>query len=171
MKKENCEHLIEKNNLFYKVLNETCVQSRLLDSKQYIQHGNTTVYEHSVAVAFHSYKLASQLKLQVNEESLIRGALLHDYFLYDWHEKNTHGRWHGFTHPKLAMKNAEKIFTLNEIEKDLIKRHMFPLTPMPPKYLEGMIVCLVDKVCSLDETISYRIAPNKKSKTQAQVPR
>ena len=33
---------------------------------------------------------------------------------------------------------------------------MFPLTFYPPKYIESVIVCLVDKACSLYETFSKR---------------
>ena len=75
---------------------------------------------------------------------------MHDYFLYDWHKP--HGRWHGFKHPAIALKNATRDFKLTEIEKNLIVRHMFPLVPIPPKNIEGGIVCMVDKWCSLKET-------------------
>ncbi|MHC1747216.1 MAG: HD domain-containing protein [Cellulosilyticaceae bacterium] len=149
------ETLIEQNNRFYKVLNEMCMEPKLIQSKQYTHHGNTSVYDHSVSVAYHSYKLANQLKIQIHERDLIRGAILHDYFLYDWHKRSEAKRWHGFTHPRLALKNAQKDFDLSEIEKDIIKRHMFPLTPIPPKYVEGVIVCLMDKVCSVNETVKY----------------
>lgn len=84
---------------------------------------------------------------------MIRGALLHDYFLYDWHEKSDDHRLHGFTHPARALKNAEEIFDLSVVEKDIIKRHMFPLTPVPPAYRESYLVCLADKICSSYETL------------------
>ncbi|MFQ9151359.1 MAG: hypothetical protein ACLR6B_07310 [Blautia sp.] len=51
------------------------------------------------------------------------------------------------------MKNAEEIFDLSVVEKDIIKRHMFPLTPVPPAYRESYLVCLADKICSSYETI------------------
>ena len=87
---------------------------------------------------------------------MIRGALLHDYFLYDWHEKSDDHRLHGFTHPARALKNAEEIFDLSVVEKDIIKRHMFPLTPVPPAYRESYLVCLADKICSSYESNSQR---------------
>ena len=56
------------------------------------------------------------------------------------------------THYSL-MKNALKRWKLNDIEKDVIKKHMFPLTLfLVPKYKESIIVCLVDKVCATYET-------------------
>lgn len=39
-------------------------------------------------------------------------------------------------------------FTLSEIEQDIIKKHMFPLTAVPPSCLEAWIVCAADKWCS-----------------------
>ena len=78
-----------------------------------------------------------------------RGALLHDYFLYDWHL--THERWHGFRHPYIALSNASRDFDLTAREKNIIVRHMFPLTPIPPKYRESLLVSTADKICALKE--------------------
>lgn len=126
--------------------------------KSFIQHSSVSCYEHSVNVAQKSLRVAKFLKrfsIKVNEKSLVRGALLHDYFLYDWHEKQ-HGL-HGFKHAKRALKNAETDFKLNDIEKNIIKRHMFPLNICPPKYRESWIVCLADKLSALDEVfLGYR---------------
>jgi HD superfamily phosphodiesterase len=53
--------------------------------KKFIQHGRVTVYKHSVSVAMMCLMLAHKFNIEVDEASLVRGALLHDYFLYDWH--------------------------------------------------------------------------------------
>ena len=144
----------ERQQLFNFVLSELEQEGNLAHEKNAIQHGLTTVYEHSVGVAGASLKLAEFFHLKVNEKALIRGALLHDYFLYDWHDKNSHHkRPHGFYHPSAALANAERDFDLNWRVKNTIKRHMFPLTPIPPKCLEGWIVCAADKICSTKETI------------------
>ena len=90
--------------------------------------------------------------LKVHLEELIRGALLHDYFLYDWHEKDAGHSLHGFTHPGKALINACEDFNLTDIEKDVIRKHMFPLTLIPPRYRETVIVCMADKICSVYET-------------------
>ena len=81
----------------------------------------TSVYRHSLAVAYFSCYLAEKMHLKVRTREMIRGALLHDYFLYDWHEKSKDHRLHGFTHPARALKNAEQIFDLTPVEKDIIK--------------------------------------------------
>ena len=130
------------------------LRSPTMDQERTIpQHGSTTCYDHSVAVTLCSIRLAQKWGWDVDWRSLVRGALLHDYFLYDWHEKSKDHRLHGFTHPARALKNAEQIFDLTPVEKDIIKRHMFPLTPVPPAYRESYLVCLADKICSSYETL------------------
>ena len=79
--------------------------------------------------------------------------MLHDYFLYDWHQKDSAHRLHGFRHPKTALGNAQRDYHLNWKEKNIIARHMFPLIPVPPQCREAWIVCLADKWCALGETV------------------
>ena len=79
---------------------------------------------------------------------------------------------HGRIHPKIALFNARKDYDINELEADIIARHMFPLTFTPPKYKESIIVCLVDKVLSTYEVFSKnayakitdRVVDNKKER-------
>lgn len=123
----------------------------------FIQHANISCLEHSISVAYYSYCLSRKLNLNVDCRSIIRGALLHDFFLYDWHvTKNPRGL-HGFKHPLTALENAEEHFALNDREKDIIVKHMWPLTLTPPRYKEALIVSLSDKFCSIIETL--RIYP------------
>lgn len=121
--------------------------------KKFLQHGKVSVYSHSVRVAVLSLFLAELFRLKVNRDAMMRGALLHDYFLYDWHEKDAAHRLHGFSHAGTALKNARRDFELNEIEEDVIQKHMFPLNLRPPKYKESVLVCLADKISALEETI------------------
>lgn len=106
----------EKELFFMQELEEICKNSRILQSHKYIQHGDTSVFRHSVSVAYYSYYLAWKMHMPVDEKSLIRGALLHDYFLYDWHEKDASHKWHGFHHARKALQNAMEDFDLNEVE-------------------------------------------------------
>lgn len=124
------------------------------EEKKYTQHRGTTVYDHSIGVAYTSYKMFKLLHIDFDEEALIKGALLHDYFLYDWHVKEDYHKWHGFRHPGIALKRAEKDFDIGEIERNIIHRHMFPLTPIPPKYRESVMVCTMDKVCAIAEMLN-----------------
>ena len=138
------------------IVSELNENTRFKMTKNFIQHGNTSVYAHTISVACACINFVRKYKLKVDEKSLIRGALLHDYFLYDWHDKKPQRRIHGFTHPYIACKNALEDTLLNEKEKNIIKRHMFPLTPIPPKYKEAWIVCFIDKLLSLKETFRHR---------------
>lgn len=123
--------------------------------KAFVHHGKISCFSHSYAVAIMSVKLAKWLRIRVNLRSLIRGALLHDYFLYDWHKTDNGNGLHGFSHAKTALRNALKDFVLNDIEKDIIIKHMFPLNVSPPKYRESIIVMLADKICTVSEVIPY----------------
>ena len=131
--------------------------SRFNLTQEFIQHGKISVYSHCMSVAIMSVRIAKFLHIKTDYESLIRGALLHDYFLYDWHD-NPDGRHnlHGFTHPLKALKNALEDFDLTKRECDIIKHHMFPLVPMPPMCREAWIVCTADKICALQETLFKR---------------
>lgn len=120
--------------------------------KQFMQHGKVSVFEHSVGVTLVCLMLADTLKMKIDIRSLIRGSLLHDYFLYDWHDPHPEVGLHGFTHAKTAMENASRDFELNEIEKDMIARHMFPLNLKPPKYRESILLCVADKLAATCET-------------------
>lgn len=148
----------EQEKIFYDILEEVCRNSRILESHRYIQHGTTSVFRHSVSVAYVSFCLAAKMGAPVDMESLVRGALLHDYFLYDWHVKDESHKWHGFRHAKCACENAMRdVPDLNEVEQDMIRCHMFPLNLRPPKYMEGWILCCADKICSSAETLEGRI--------------
>ncbi len=145
----------------YKEITESDMFKR---EKEFMQHGNTSVYQHSINVAIFSLFLARKLKLKVNERSLVKGALLHDYFLYDWHIPDKSHRWHGFMHPTFSYRNAKRDFGLNEIEENMILSHMFPMGFAFPKYKESWLLTCADKYCATKEIIShfiFRIILNK----------
>ena len=60
---------------------------------KYIQHGTTSTLDHCIAVAYVSFAMAKKLNIHCDYNSLIRGALLHDYFLYDWHVSDESHKW------------------------------------------------------------------------------
>lgn len=126
----------------------------------FVQHGTTSCQMHCLAVARLSLRLAERFRLRHNPGSLIRGALLHDFFLYDWHVPQASKGLHGYTHPRAALTNAETEFDLNAVERDIILRHMFPLTIVPPRHIESWLVCIADKICSLEEI--FRLRPDRR---------
>lgn len=123
------------------------------------QHGATTRYSHCVSVAYYSLRAANKLNIAYDARSLVTGALLHDYYFYDWRKKNISHLQNGFIHPKVALHNAMRDYDLNPIEQNIIVRHMFPVTIIPPKNREGLIVCITDKLCGLAETFGISKLP------------
>jgi uncharacterized protein len=138
---------------FAEMARPVVASAHVAEMDSFVQHGSTSTLAHCVAVAWYAVRLDDALHLGCDRDALVRGGLLHDYYLYDWHDhEHCPTRWHGFVHPRLALANAERDFVLDDTERDLIAHHMFPLTPVPPRHREGWVVCLVDKACSLRET-------------------
>ncbi len=128
-------------------------------SGQFMQHGRISVKKHSLCVAECSIIIEEKLKklgIRCQERDMVRGALLHDYFLYDWHDKYSHEKLHGFHHPYVALQNAGKEYRLSPRERDIIVKHMWPLTLKFPMCREAWIVTAADKYCSLKETLFCR---------------
>lgn len=124
---------------------------------KYLQHGNTTILKHCTNVAYFSFAIAKMLENKFNiyfdYEALIIGAYLHDFFMYDWHEKNSSHRLHGFSHPKIASQNAKNVCNIDAKKQAIIESHMWPLTITKiPKSREAFLVCLVDKYAAILET-------------------
>lgn len=114
------------------------------------QHGDTSCFGHSVFVAYLSYRICRRLGWDARAAA--RGGLLHDLFLYDWRDHGSHSGLHAFSHPQTALQNAEQLCALTSCEKDIIRTHMWPLTPLAfYGYRESMVVSCVDKVCAFAE--------------------
>lgn len=110
-------------------------------------HHDASVLEHCVAVSRVSFVLARRYGLDA--VSAARGALLHDFFLYDWRREKV--RNHAFGHARTALSNARKHFELNEIEADCILSHMWPLSRNICRFRESFIVSLSDKLVTTRE--------------------
>ncbi len=112
-----------------------------------ISHHGITRFDHSLRVAYYSYKITKLLHLEYHETT--KAALLHDFFLDEVDEENNIKKL--LHHPEIACQNAKKYFNLSNRQEDIIKTHMFPVTFRPPKYLESWIVDLVDDISSFYE--------------------
>ncbi|AYF92576.1 hydrolase [Apilactobacillus bombintestini] len=122
----------------------------------YIQHHSSTRLIHCINVSYESYKIAKRFNLDAR--STARGGLLHDLFYYDWRITKFRLGSHAYMHPRIALRNAEKITDLNDRERDIITKHMWGLTLSKPKYAESVIVSLVDDYDAIREyfTPKYR---------------
>ena len=118
--------------------------------KKFRQHGDTSVYDHSINAGKNCFKIAKTFHLKVDSASLTKSALLHDYFLYDWHDKDCPK--HHFTgHPARAAKNAKRDFGLTQKEEKIILSHMFPAGLKIPTSKEAFLLTLADKYCAVQE--------------------
>jgi uncharacterized protein len=139
-------------DFFSEVFNQLCKNTRLLETRAYTHHAGTSVLRHSVNVAYVSMFISKLLRLRIDYHQLLRGALLHDYYLYDCHDKNeANKKKHLRSHPKRAALAAQEDLLLTLKEIDIILKHMFPITLALPKSKESAVVCLSDKVCAVYE--------------------
>lgn len=146
---------IYKEKEFYKIA-EPILRNSEFQRRRLFLHHQDSVYEHSLRVAWISYKMAKSISKykKINIENVVIGALLHDFYLKPWREDKCKVLWkkHGFTHGKIASLNCYEFFPnlMNIRIENSIKRHMFPLTVIPPKYIEGWIITTADKYVSLE---------------------
>ena len=138
---------------FKRIVIEITNTDKFKSMKEIKQHRFTNCYEHSINVATRCFIYAKKMNIKIDVPSLVRGALLHDFYLYDWRENKKEKFKHGYMHPSIALENARKEFgDLNEVEEDIILSHMWPLNFFRfPKYKESYLVCFSDKICALEE--------------------
>lgn len=143
---------IPANEGYLEEIKDLITHPTVQSMRLYGQHGNTDCLNHCLAVSYLSY--VTCLRLGLNARAAARGGLLHDMFLYDWHtyRKTTGKRFHGFTHPATALENARQLFTLTKVEEEIILKHMWPITVIPPLYPETYVIVYYDKICSVRET-------------------
>ncbi len=142
----------------YEILSLVQSDCNVQKMKRYIQHGRVTTYEHCENVAKLSYKIDRMFSLRSDLRVLLLGAMLHDFYLYDWHKKDDgKHRFHGFRHAKIASLNAKRYYKVNDRVCHVIYCHMWPLNPERiPMSREAWIVCLADKAISFHETFFRR---------------
>ena len=150
MNRQNILSLAKEDKEFQEIIKDIIENKEFQKTKNCKVHGNTTIFAHCYTVSYLCYLSCKRKKLDY--KSAARGALLHDFYLYDWREKDSHVRPHAFTHPMTAYLNAKKQFDLNWMEKDMILTHMFPVTLFTiPLCREGWILTLIDKSCATME--------------------
>lgn len=138
-------------------------QVRRLD--EFVQHYSCTRLSHSIDVAYKSFFIAKFFGW--DSKSTARAGLLHDLFLYDRHSEDYTGKRHLRSHPVIALENARQICALNPVEEDIIRKHMWLVTLMPPRYKEAYIVTFVDKYCALRELLRSASPRSRRTRTAA----
>ena len=112
-----------------------------------IEHHGITRYNHCMRVAYFSYRVTKALHLDYEE--VTEAALLHDFFFDEVDNENALIQWG--CHPKIALANAKKYFSLTARQEDIISKHMFPVCLIPPLYLESWIVDIIDDISAVYE--------------------
>jgi uncharacterized protein len=142
--------------LFYEYAGDILDHELFLKNKGLISHGSISIYTHCMEVAMLAFSMVEDSQ-KIDIRSVVRAALLHDFFLYEWHVPGKRYILHGWVHAKIAAKNAQKIFGISDKEFSCIRTHMWPWTLFHwPKCREGWIVTLADKIIALKETVFHR---------------
>ncbi len=118
----------------------------------YTQHHHSNRLDHSISVSYDSYLIAK--KHHLNVRATARAGLLHDLFYYDWRTTKFNLGSHAFIHPRVALRNAEKLTELSPMEKDIILKHMWGAAAALPEYRESVVVSLVDDKDAVVEFLS-----------------
>ncbi len=148
---------IYQDKRFYQIA-EGILRNQEFQRRRTFLHHQDSVYDHSLRVAYVAYRMASFLEKyrSISVEDVVIGGLLHDFYLEPWRDQKYKTKnifkMHGFTHAKIACLNSYQIFPqyMNKKVDNIIRRHMFPLNIIPPRYLEGWLVTIADKVVSLE---------------------
>lgn len=137
--------IIYNDKSYMEIVKDIISNDLVQKMKLYRQHYDVNCFDHCLYVSYNLYLLCK--KFNLDYVSAARAAMVHDLFLYDW-RKRINGRkgLHAFTHPIVAYKNAKKIMSLNKKEKDIILKHMWPVTFFRfPRYKETFLMIYMDK--------------------------
>ncbi len=165
---------------WYEIVKDILTNEEFQKRKLFHHHYECSVWDHSVNVSFNAFTIAK--KIRGNCVGCAIAGLLHDFYqeaylfspelahLDEKYMVNLKVRKklfhkHGFTHANQAVENYCLFFPqlVNQRVTNAIRRHMFPLNIIPPRYHEGWIVTLVDKKNSLKEIINPKaFKKNKK---------
>ena len=116
------------------------------------QHaGGVSCLDHCIFVSYLSFALCRRWRLDY--VAAARAGLLHDLYLCDWKKVRVSPWQRLLVHPQMALENAEQ-FGLSELERDIILKHMWPLSSGSPKYKESYIVSTADKICATIEALN-----------------
>ncbi len=150
---------------------ETIYQSffhdpRIQRMKEVKMHRGSNCFEHSFKVAKKAIRgaLRSHRK-NIDLQIILVGAILHDYYLYDWREDRSKKKGHAKNHQFIASQNAMRDFDISPDVRKVIESHMWPLNfKNYPKSREAKIVSIADKAVALEEAMTSIAHKNKNRK-------
>lgn len=142
--------IIDKDILFNNIVNDILKNEEFISLKYEMHHGISRL-DHSLSVAHLTFNICNFLNLK-NISDITRAALLHDFF-----KDNEVGKHAFINHPLVAAKNAQKIFNINKIQKNIIESHMFPISKVLPRNIGSFIVSTADKIVAVKECTKYKV--------------
>lgn len=140
-------------NISFDNIAEDIIKTEKFNQLKKESHHGLTRYIHVMRVSKATYKISK--KLHMDYVSATRAALLHDYFTSNDFDETTELKKLEL-HPSIACKNASIEFELNNIEKNAIEAHMFPMGKTIPKYKESWLLTLVDKGVATYEQLNFK---------------
>jgi uncharacterized protein len=147
---------MKNSELFNEYAKDIIEHELFQKGKEVFSHGKVTIYTHSINVARLAFSMAENSKT-LDKRCIVRAALLHDFFLYEWHVWGWRYIFHGWKHPAIAAENARAHFAASSREYSCIKTHMWPWTFWRfPRCREGWIISLADKIIALKESLFAR---------------
>ena len=170
----NCEGF----NEWYEIV-KPIILSDEFQKRQKMKHHDESVWDHCIAVSFKAFQYSKKFK--VDSRNCAIAGLMHDFYPHAWQyskelydlgdtyayyflphvKKPKLFKQHGFVHAREARDNFKKYFgeLSNEKIDNAILRHMFPLNIKPPRYKEGWVVTLADKVVTMKNLPSIKEWP------------
>ena len=149
----------EEENKFEQIILPVLENKDVMSLCHIPHHHHINRLLHCLHVSYHCFLTA--YRHQWDYKSAAIGGLLHDFCFYNIGKnpgKGFKNLW-CFYHPLNALEEAEKRFDLNEKEKDIISKHMFPVAFSFPKYKETYAVIYWDKFCATKELLNNRLHP------------
>lgn len=152
---------LTENGEYYSCVSDLLNSPAVRELRRHTHHIGTTRFQHSLNVSYYNFILCRFFRLDA--KAAARAGLLHDLFFYDrkTHEKIQNG--HCAEHANIALYNASMLYSLSELECDMILNHMWPMTPRLPRHAETFMITIVDKFCASAE-FSAHILRRIKSK-------
>lgn len=142
-------HNWQHDSAYREIVDELLEEPAVQQLSDYVQHHHTDRLTHSISVSYRSYRIAKLLHL--NATAVARAGILHDLFYYDWRDTKFESGNHAYIHPRIALRNAERLTPLTHMERDIIIKHMWGVTPEIPKYRESFLVDIVDDYVAVTE--------------------
>lgn len=144
---------LENRDEYESIVNDILCDPAVQELKTISQHSKTcNRLDHCLYVSYLSFLFCRRFGL--NYVAAARAGLLHDFFFED-KEDGVRRIWQ---HPHSALANAATRHSLSALERDIIVKHMWPLTRPLPRYRESFVVTVADKICAaLEMCRLYRL--------------